>query len=115
MTDQSDLTRYLDACRTAGSEPVPAVVKILTDAAKAPAETGFVPPTVYSRPERSTAEFLAEQNDLEHRRRAELEAQAYRDQPAFDREKFDAERQKNQGRAMIGNPGGSTNIDGTKR
>ena len=63
----------------------------------------------------TTKEFLDKQESLMWRRRNQIEVDAILAAPKFDSEAFEAERVKAQGRALIGNPGGSTNLDGSRR
>jgi hypothetical protein len=92
---KADLAAYLAANKT----PDPAVVAawekaIALEAAAANPPAAIVPPAIDSRPERSTAQFLADAHADEWARRGQLDAEAILAKPAWDREANDAERAK---------------------
>ena len=112
-----DLRDYL---ASAGDKPDAGIVRALTgaierSAAKAP-EPGVDMSNTKPAAElnMTTKEFLDEQNKLEWARRNQHEVDAILANPKFDLEEWEATRLKAQGRALIGNPNGSTYINGEK-
>lgn len=114
---QRDYDDYL--ANTPESTRDPGVLKALTGAikrdaaAKAADGPGFIPPVVDSTVEKSTAEFLAEQNQLEWKRRNQVDVDAVLAEPKFDSEVHAERRNAVFGRYQLGVVGGSTKIDGT--
>lgn len=104
-----DLRDFLAANPT----PDPKLVALLTGVieragvATAPADKGFIPPTVNSAPERSTAAFLSAAHAGEWSRRGQLEAADILAKPAWSREQHDKERAQAIKSLQLGGEGGS--------
>jgi hypothetical protein len=113
-----DLRDYL---ASAGDKPDAGIVRALTgaierSAAKAPEPVGIDPANTKPAAtlERTTEQFLRDEENAEAKRRADAETAAIKAMGVFDREAFEADLKRDFGRAQIGNLNGPTSITGEK-